>query len=620
MAMSTLPYHHAAHHGNLSVRSSNANNVSSNSYGTSAICSSSPTNATTSVSSSGGLTTGGSFMSINQQHHHHHQHQAAVAAISSSATKEHFQWWHMPPTPPHPPVSHLQPSPPPSSAPAPGSNVNVAFFSTSNPTPSVNGNMINNNNNSTPQNSLSMAAAMAMASVGMIPASVVAQQRKSRRCRCPNCLAGIQPVSAPGEKKKKRQHICHIIGCGKVYGKTSHLKAHLRWHTGERPFVCNWLFCGKRFTRSDELQRHLRTHTGEKRFACSVCSKRFMRSDHLSKHVKTHTNPSARNKAQKLLENGEKTCPKSSTPELLLTGASPDTKYCSPSSETKPDPIISVEVTSTTRTPEPESTLYKSRDTSPISRNGAAHHEQKHGQKSVSTGSTDNSASFSITSSHLSTSPFSKQYLHQQQSFDLNNNADSRSNNKQNGISNNNNGFHVLENDVNNKNMSAFSIMNISKSYNNESKKVDIIDSSQFSVLSPAPSSVSPCSRSVSRESSASSGSSSSGVESSSLSSGPIGMQSSSMTYVKPVSPVFYSNQFAFHNHHNHPNHHHHEYQHNNHSPPTNRMISSSSTHNAPNLTSSVNNSSQSSPVHHSHVPFHSSSSSPASAYFQQWQ
>lgn len=61
---------------------------------------------------------------------------------------------------------------------------------------------------------------------------------------------------------KKKQHICHIPGCGKVYGKTSHLRAHLRWHSGERPFVCSWMYCGKRFTRSDELQRHRRTHTG----------------------------------------------------------------------------------------------------------------------------------------------------------------------------------------------------------------------------------------------------------------------------------------------------------------------------------------------------------------------
>lgn len=110
--------------------------------------------------------------------------------------------------------------------------------------------------------------------------------RRCRRCRCPNC----QDASQDGQATKKKQHICHVPGCAKVYGKTSHLKAHLRWHAGERPFVCQWLFCNKAFTRSDELQRHLRTHTGEKRFQCVECGKRFMRSDHLSKHVKTHEN------------------------------------------------------------------------------------------------------------------------------------------------------------------------------------------------------------------------------------------------------------------------------------------------------------------------------------------
>lgn len=85
---------------------------------------------------------------------------------------------------------------------------------------------------------------------------------------CPQCLCCHSHCNFLSFRRgsgmgKKKQHICHIAGCGKVYGKTSHLRAHLRWHSGERPFVCNWMFCGKRFTRSDELQRHRRTHTGE---------------------------------------------------------------------------------------------------------------------------------------------------------------------------------------------------------------------------------------------------------------------------------------------------------------------------------------------------------------------
>ena len=122
--------------------------------------------------------------------------------------------------------------------------------------------------------------------------------RRPRRiaCTCPNCRDGENKTVTTKDGKQRKLHVCHVPGCGKIYGKTSHLRAHLRWHAGERPFACNWLFCNKRFTRSDELQRHRRTHTGDKRFECSTCLKKFMRSDHLSKHMKTHQAQNKQNK------------------------------------------------------------------------------------------------------------------------------------------------------------------------------------------------------------------------------------------------------------------------------------------------------------------------------------
>lgn len=75
--------------------------------------------------------------------------------------------------------------------------------------------------------------------------------------------------------------------CSRVFPREKSLQAHLRTHTGERPYPCDYPGCTKAFTQSGQLKTHQRLHTGEKPFLCTEpgCEMRFT---HANRHCPDH--------------------------------------------------------------------------------------------------------------------------------------------------------------------------------------------------------------------------------------------------------------------------------------------------------------------------------------------
>lgn len=112
----------------------------------------------------------------------------------------------------------------------------------------------------------------------------------------PSCTAfeSLLPTNLPPAPVKsaiqtpkgvREVYTCPFPTCNRVSSEHSNMKAHMRLHTGERPYICRVASCRKSFRWKSSLTYHERAlHSNSRPYQCLPCRKSFVEKRKLRLH------------------------------------------------------------------------------------------------------------------------------------------------------------------------------------------------------------------------------------------------------------------------------------------------------------------------------------------------